>query len=274
MVEHRKGLNRALFWLYSGHGRWPSVFRWSMLVFDLLTIALFLVHPLLTWRDGVPESTGLWLYVDIFIATVISLDFLARLYIERNKLRFFFNIINIADLAVVATLVLPLFVQNLIFLRVLRVIRLVRAYDYLDEKHNLSRWLRVNSFVMSKIVNLVVFLFVVTALVFVNQVGHNEQIGSYLDALYFTVTSLTTTGYGDVTLEGVYGRWISIGIMVLGVTLFLQLIRAIAIGDKSRRACSVCELALHDHDAAHCKRCGAALFPDGEPKPASDPDGG
>ena len=272
MVEHRKGLNRALFWLYSGPGRVPSAFRWSMLVFDFATIALFLVHPLLTWRDGVPESTGAWLYVDIFIATVISLDFLARLYIERNKLRFFLNIINLADLAVVATLVLPLFGQNLIFLRVLRVIRLLRAYDYLDQEHNLSKWLHINSFVMSKIVNLFVFLFVVTALVYVNQVNHNEKIASYLDALYFTVTSLTTTGYGDVTLEGVYGRWISIGIMVLGVTLFLQLIRAIAIGDKSRIECPTCSLKLHDHDAAHCKRCGAALFPDA--RPASDPDGG
>ena len=127
MVEHRKGLNRTLFWLYSGPGPWPSAFRWAMLVFDLITIALFLVHPLLTWRDGVPESIGLWLYADLFIAAVITLDFLARLYIARSKTRFFINITNIADLAVVATLILPLFAQNLVFLRVLRVIRLVHA---------------------------------------------------------------------------------------------------------------------------------------------------
>ena len=49
MVEHRKGLNRTLFWLYSGHGRWPSIFRWSMLVFDLATIALF-------WRVRKPAA--------------------------------------------------------------------------------------------------------------------------------------------------------------------------------------------------------------------------
>jgi voltage-gated potassium channel len=48
--------------------------------------------------------------------------------------------------------------------------------------------------------------------------------------------------------------------MVLGVTLFLQLIRAIAVGDKMRRPCPDCRLQLHDRDAAHCKRCGADLF--------------
>lgn len=267
MVEHRRGLNRALFWLYSGRGKWPASFRWALLVFDLATIALFLVHPLVSWRDGVTGSIGAWFYVDIFIATVIALDFLARLYIERHKLRFFLNIMNIADLAVLATLVVPVFAQNLIFLRVLRVIRLVRAYEYIDSKHGFARWLHMNSFVVSKIVNLLVFVFLVTALVYVNQVRENDKIETYLDALYFTVGTLTTVGLGDVTLEGTYGRWITIIIMVLGVTLFLQLIRAVAIGDKSRAPCPACDLALHDHDAAHCKRCGANLFPEDDDKP-------
>jgi voltage-gated potassium channel len=118
---------------------------------------------------------------------------------------------------------------------------------------------------VSKVVNLVVFVFVMTAVVFVSQVHQNEKITTYLDALYFTVTSLTTTGYGDLVLVGAAGRWISIAVMVLGVTLFLQLIRAIAIGDKVRHTCPACSLALHDHDAAHCKRCGAELFVEAKP---------
>lgn len=260
MVEHRKGLNRTLFWLYSGPGRIPFVFRWAMLVFDLVTIALFLVHPLLSWRDGQTAPTGVWLYADILIAVVITLDFAARLYIERYKLKFFLRLTNLADLLVVATLILPLFAQNLMFLRVFRALRIVRAFEFMDRAHLFSKWLHVNSFVVSKVVNLVVFVFIMTALVFVNQVHQNDRIHSYLDALYFTVTSLTTTGYGDLVLVGAMGKWLSIAIMVLGVTLFLQLVRAIAVGDKLREKCPKCALALHDRDAAHCKRCGADLF--------------
>jgi voltage-gated potassium channel len=261
MVEHRKGLNRTLFWLYSGQGKWPSIFRWAMLVFDLLTIALFLVHPLVSWHDGTTESTGLWLYVDIFIATVIILDVVARFYVERYKWRFFLRATNVADVLVAATIVVPFIAQNLIFLRVLRVLRLVRAYEYLDQKHAFSKWLHLNSLVVSKVVNLVVFVFIMTAVVYVNEVRQDDtRIASYLDALYFTITSLTTTGYGDIVLSGAAGRWISIIAMVLGVTLFLQLIRAIAIGDKVREPCPSCHLTLHDRDAAHCKRCGADLF--------------
>jgi voltage-gated potassium channel len=268
MVEHRSGLNRTLFWLYAGQGKWPAIFRWTMLVFDLVTIALFLVHPVISWHAGDAASTGVWLAVDIFIAFVIALDVSARFYIERHKWRFFLRFSNIADLIVALTLVVPFFAQNLVFLRVFRVVRLVRAFEFLNQEHTFSRWLHLNSFVVSKVVNLVVFIFIVTAMVFVSQVGRNSQINTYLDALSITEGTLTTTGFGDITLQGTLGKWLAIITMVLGVTLFLQLVRAIAIGDKIERRCPACALFRHDRDAAHCKRCGADLFEENGTKAA------
>ena len=43
----------------------------------------------------------------------------------------------------------------------------------------------------------------------------------------------------------------------------------VAIGDKIRHDCPACTLAMHERDAAHCKRCGASLFPEGEARPTS-----
>lgn len=270
MHEHRKGLNRTLFWLYSGHGKWPSFFRWSMLVFDLVTIALFLFHPSISWHGQDVLTTGIWLVIDIFIALVITLDLIARFYIERYKVRFFLRLTNLADLVVASTLLIPFVAQNFVFLRVFRVVRLVRAFEFLDHQHFASKWLHYNSFVVSKVVNLLVFVFIVTALVYVDQHGRNEKIASYLDALYFTVGTLTTTGFGDITMEGTPGRLLAIVMMVLGVTLFLQLIRAIALGDKVRHECPACTLGLHEKDAAHCKRCGANLYPDKVPEKVAE----
>ena len=268
MHEHRRGLNRTLFWLYSGQGRWPSIFRWSMLVFDLFSIVLFLFHPSISWHGEERLTNGVWVLIDLFIALLITLDLAARFYIERYKARFFLRITNLANLVVSATLLIPFVAENLVFLRVFRVVRLVRAFEFLDRQHIVSKWLHYNSFVVSKVVNLIVFVFIVTALVYVDQHGQNEKIQNYLDALYFTMSTLTTTGFGDITMQGTTGRWLSVIMMVLGVSLFLQLIRAIAIGDKLRHDCPACELAMHDRDAAHCKRCGANLFPEGEASPA------
>ena len=75
--------------------------------------------------------------------------------------------------------------------------------------------------------NLFVFIFVMTAIVYETQHYGNPLIVNYADALYFTVTALTTTGFGDITLQGTAGRMISVVIMVCGVTLFLNLARTL-----------------------------------------------
>ena len=96
-----------------------------------------------------------------------------------------------------------------------------------------------------------------SALVFVFQKTENPNINSYVDALYFTVASLTTTGYGDIVMVGTTGRILSILIMVLGLTLFIRLLRSLMRpGGKIAHECTHCGLYRHDPDASHCKHCG------------------
>ena len=47
------------------------------------------------------------------------------------------------------------------------------------------------------VTNLAVFIFVMTAIVYETQKFRNDQITNYDDALYFTVTALTTTGLSN-----------------------------------------------------------------------------
>ena len=82
--------------------------------------------------------------------------------------------------------------------------------------------------------NLGVFIFIVTSVVYVTQHAVNPKIANYVDALYFTITTLTTTGFGDITLEGPGGRLLAILIMFVGVGLFLRLLQAIFRPNKVR----------------------------------------
>jgi len=100
---------------------------------------------------------------------------------------------------------------------------------------------------------------VMTGIVYETQRYHNNQIANYADALYFTVTALTTTGFGDITLPGTVGRLITVVIMIFGVTLFLNLAKALLAPTKVRFACPICGLQRHDSDAVHCKACGSIL---------------
>lgn len=255
-MSERTGLNKKLFWLYEGTGRAPYFFRLGLLVFDVLTIAYFFWAP---FQDRGNANQPL----DYVIGAVIAADLLARFYIEKNKGRFFEKIVNWADLIVVATMFAPLFTQNYAFLRLLRAIRIVRAFTVLRRMKRLSAYLRERETIVDRVVNLIVFVFFMSAFVYVAQVEGNESINNYVDALYFTVSSLTTTGYGDIIMEGVWGKLLSVAIMVLGLTLFLRLLRALAFSRaKVDVECERCGLGRHDPDAIHCKHCGEVVHID------------
>ncbi len=197
--------------------------------------------------------------IDFFIALVLSVDFLARLFLADRRLSFFLQPISIIDLVVILALLAAAFIENLAFLRVFRSLRLLRSYHLLRDLRSQYRFFARHEVVIHSVINLFVFIFVVTALVYVFQHEVNPQIDSYTDALYFTVTTLTTTGFGDITLRGEIGRLLAVVIMVLGVALFLHLLQAVFRPAKVEHGCPDCGLKRHDPDAVHCKHCGRTL---------------
>lgn len=238
--------------LYHGRSRQAVRFRFALLAFDLITIGFFVVASML------PSSP--WLYAcDYAIALVLLADFSARLWLEKRRLVVLADPIAIADLVVIVTLLAAPFVENWAFLRVLRALRLLRSYHVVREFRGRFSFFRRNQQVIESVLNLVVFLFVITAFVYVLQHGTNPQIETYIDALYFTVTTLTTTGFGDITLQGSVGRLLAVIIMIVGVALFLRLVQTIFRPEKVRYRCPDCGLSRHDPDAVHCKHCGRVL---------------
>ena len=140
-----------------------------------------------------------------------------------------------------------------------RTLRLLRSYHLLRDLRSDSPWFRLHEDIIQRTVNLGVFIFIVTSVVFVTQHAFNPKISNYVDALYFTITTLTTTGFGDITLSGTTGRMITVVIMIFGVTLFFNLARALLTPHKVRFSCPTCGLQRHDSDAVHCKACGNVL---------------
>jgi voltage-gated potassium channel len=109
------------------------------------------------------------------------------------------------------------------------------------------------------VVNLLTFLFVVTGFVYTFFFREGSGIAGYVDALYFTVATVTTTGFGDIVLPGVWGKLTAIATMIIGISLFVRLAQAIFRPNKVFFPCPVCALQRHDPDAVHCKACGTLL---------------
>ena len=137
--------------------------------------------------------------------------------------------------------------------------RIFRSYYVTRQLRHSFRFFARNDEVIFSALNLLIFIFVVTAFVFVLQQETNESINNYVDALYFTITTLTTTGFGDITMVDPAGRVLTVVIMVVGVGLFLRLVQTIFRPTKVRYECVQCGLTRHDLDAVHCKHCGHEL---------------
>jgi voltage-gated potassium channel len=162
-------------------------------------------------------------------------------------------------MVVIASLLAPIVGEGFAFLRVARLLRLFRSYQLVQRLRKDSSFFRRNEQTILSAINLAVFLFVMTAIVYETQHHTTPNITNYVDALYFTVTALTTTGFGDIVLKGTWGRLISVIIMIFGVSLFLRLVQVMLRPSKVEFKCPACGLKRHDYDAVHCKACGRLL---------------
>lgn len=245
-------LKRTLRHYYTSDTPEARKFRYAILAFDLITI-LFIVLTSFLPRTPVIEI------IDAVFGLAILTDFSVRIWINRRPLREFMHPATWADMIAIVSFLAPVIGEGAGFLRVLRTVRLLRTYHLLKQLRHDFAWFRINEEIVLAAVNLFVFLFIMTAIVYETQHLSNPQINNYVDALYFTVTTLTTTGFGDITLPGTTGRLIAVVIMILGVTLFLNLVRTILQPVKVRFTCPRCGLRRHDTNAVHCKACGEIL---------------
>lgn len=87
----------------------------------------------------------------------------------------------------------------------------------------------------NKIVGVALF-FIAIGTVFYHFVEHLK----WLDSLYFTVVTLATVGYGDITPKTDAGKLFTIFYIIVGITIFVALARVIVGRFAYRR--------MRDHD--------------------------
>ena len=243
-------LRHHLRLLYTGRSRRAVRFRYTLISFDIATIIYFIATVAISQQP-------LLVVINLVLGILILLDFLARLWVADSPRRVLLRVYTLADIIVIASLFLaPLLAENLAVFRVLRGLRLIHSYHLLHDLRRDIRFFRVHEDAVFAAVNLFVFVFVITSIVYVIRGGEQAGVASYIDALYFTVATLTTTGFGDITLGTTGGKVLSVFIMIFGVALFIRLAQAIFQPARIRHECPDCGLSRHEPDSVHCRHCG------------------
>jgi voltage-gated potassium channel len=117
----------------------------------------------------------------------------------------------------------PEYLQGVRAVRVFRSVRVLRAFRLLrvlaiagialENAKNILQRRRFHYVVLATTIT----LFIGALAVYSAEHGRNEHINTVGDALWWSVVTATTVGYGDISPTTTEGRFIAIGLMLVGV---------------------------------------------------------
>jgi voltage-gated potassium channel len=214
---------------------------------------------------NIPDSVRFQLHlVDTAIVIIFAVEYSLRLWSAENKVKYIFSFYSIIDLMVI----LPFFIGmvDISFIRLLRWFRILRLIRFIDKKILFATISTEDGMIFARILfTLFAIVFIYSGLIY--QVEHPvnpENYGTFLDAFYFSVVTMTTVGFGDVVPISELGRLLTVLMIFTGIALIPWQVgdlikRVVKTANQIETVCSNCGLAFHDVDAGFCKRCGTKL---------------
>jgi voltage-gated potassium channel len=259
MVAHqiavRMGLRNRLYAEMepAARGR-PGLSRTNILIVGLV-LASFLVFALETEPD-IPADVAAWISaINIAILVAFAIEYVVRLWVIGEdpryrgllgRLRYMFTPFALADLAAFLPELLWLAFahpgandQTLMFLRVIRLVRLIKIARFIPAFEVLGAAMRRAGMQLVTALALALALVYVSAvaLYFIEGVGQGrEEFASIIRSVWWSVATLTTVGYGDIYPVTVGGRIAAsiIAIAGIGVVALPAGIFASAFSDELR----------------------------------------
>ncbi len=238
----------------------------SLIFLNILVCVLFVID---TYDISESARRLVW-NTELIITLFFVIEYLARLYGARNRVRHIFDIYSLIDLAaILPILFLPLSPLGQVKIGFIRIIRVFRIFRFLRFTMDPVFFFGIISVPLLRVVRL---LFTILIIFFISsgwfwfvEHGINPGVNDFGDAFYFSVVTLTTVGFGDITPVSSAGRWVSVFMILSGIVLIpWQVGRIIKewlqVTHKKEVICPQCGLKYHDQDASHCKACGHVIY--------------
>lgn len=195
--------------LDSAAGRAVDIFIISLI---LLTSAIFVLetYPL-------PDETRTVLRrIDAAVIFVFVVEYLLRLWVAERRFRYMFSRYAIIDLLAILPFFLVFF--RFEFLRVLRVFRFLRLIRFYESHGIIARSVGEDVFVVFRLFfTLFSILFVFSGFIYnFEHPAQPEVFATFFDAFYYSVITLATVGFGDLSPVTFAGRITTIIMLMVG----------------------------------------------------------
>lgn len=185
-------------------------------------VILSLVEFSIETLPNISPEVMLWLKgFEIFTVAVFTVEYVARLLLSRPKGGYAFTFMGIVDLLAILPFYLALGV-DLRSIRALRLMRLFRLFKLARFSSAMDRYVKAFRDIKEELT-----LFGATALItiYLSSVGiyyfeneaQPEAFSSVFDAMWWSVVTLTTVGYGDVYPVTVGGKIFTTFVVLVGL---------------------------------------------------------
>jgi voltage-gated potassium channel len=204
----------------------------TVTVFEYIIIALFIWEYLLrVWLCSDSHS----IFLDYYEKTkYLNIPFQlgkAIRFVVAEKVAYMLTALALIDLLAIVSIYRPLQI-----LRIFLIFRLLKLFRYFN---NIKLFADVLASKRFELYTLAIFLgfliFVGTVSIYLLEHRDNsKQIGDLFDALYFTIVTVATVGFGDISPQTAGGRLVAIAMIFsgLGVLAFFTSIIVAALSEK------------------------------------------
>lgn len=261
---------RAYEIVFESDTRAGRLFDVALIAAIVLSVGVVLLESVASFRArwGDELRAAEWAFTILF-----TVEYLLRLAVVRRPGRYARSFFGVVDLLSVAPTYLSLLVPGTQYLLVLRLLRILRVFRVLKLAHYLHEAQALGEALRASRRKILVFLLAVLtldvilgALMYLVE-GPENGFTSIPVAIYWTIVTLTTVGYGDISPRTPLGQAFASLIMIIGYGIIavptgivtVELSRAGAPPPVSGQACPSCGAEGHAPDAVFCRRCGHSL---------------
>jgi voltage-gated potassium channel len=244
-------------------------------LFDLVLLGLILLSILLVMMETVSGFDVKYhrtlVLLEWIITGLFTLEYLLRIISINKPWKYIFSFYGIIDLLAILPMYLSFFVVGTSILTVIRSLRLMRLFKILNHPKFINQSSQLNQAIKASRGKIIVFIyFVLISTIIIGSImflveGRENGFTSIPVSIYWTIVTLTTVGYGDISPATPLGQFIASLVMILGYGIIAvptgivtaEIARSTHKNTvKPRTPCSACGNEDHPEDANYCPHCG------------------
>lgn len=247
--------------------------------FDIVLQCIILLSVIAVMLESIQSVRILYghelLVIEWVVTVLFTLEYIGRIISVKQPWRYIFSFYGIIDLLAM----LPMYLAQLFpatrFLIAIRAVRFLRIFRILKLPQFVGASNQLTGAIVKSRTKIAVFLFsvmvvcvILGTLMYMIE-GEEHGFTSIPISIYWTIVTLTTVGFGDITPITPLGQLVSVIIMFMGygiIAVPTGLVTAQIISDNkvhlNTQVCPDCHAKNHRDDAKFCYNCGAELNPE------------